>query len=461
MISAISVLQGLADSVNPTEQAVALQKVVRILQMNMVPTGGSMAALSDSGAQIALGTRAILRYLVSEIMYLDKAMPIVAGFDNAQSNLITLIGLAYAMFPTVNMDGSITPFLYLIYITKEDWPDLLILPTSQCQDQGGVTIFGTGQRTDIFLKDKDGKVEKHSLSGNISAMGSSCGRGLTELQRKSGLYYLPIVNPADTSLTTAQVNQIATFKTDVGSIISGGQMITQAMIDASYVEALAHHQRKTSTIASVSSVPASNIVIPPAHSSLICDGTLALEIDDNVKAMSNTMAHIEAWQVAYYNRPIDEQNEETEGNLSQLYESMMGFVSSFPEDVQRAVHQHNLTARQASVRSVQDTAGAAIAAESSSPYPIPAVAIDLQDLGVPATTAGEASVHKLLKRTLAEADDSERPQAKEIDPSQFLHRPNGLTLVMFGTVLPLLALMLLTLYPDANVYLFTNSSTSS
>ena len=65
MISAISVLQGLADSVNPTEQAVALQKVVRILQMNMVPTGGSMAALSDSGAQIALGTRAHLRYLVT------------------------------------------------------------------------------------------------------------------------------------------------------------------------------------------------------------------------------------------------------------------------------------------------------------------------------------------------------------------------------------------------------------
>ncbi len=71
--------------------------------------------------------------------------------------------MAYAMFPTINMDGSITPFLYLIYITKEDWPDLLILPTSQCQDQGGVTIYGTGQRTDIFLKDQDGKVEKHSF----------------------------------------------------------------------------------------------------------------------------------------------------------------------------------------------------------------------------------------------------------------------------------------------------------
>ena len=98
MINAISVLQGLADSVNPNEQAVALQKVVRILQTNMIPTGGSMAALSDSGAQIALGTKAILRYLVSEIMFLDKAMPIVAGFDNAQSNLITLIGMAYAMF---------------------------------------------------------------------------------------------------------------------------------------------------------------------------------------------------------------------------------------------------------------------------------------------------------------------------------------------------------------------------
>jgi hypothetical protein len=78
MINAISVLQGLADSANPNEQAVALQKVVRILQTNMIPTGGSMAALSDSGAQIALGTRAILRYLVSEIMFLDKAMPIVA-----------------------------------------------------------------------------------------------------------------------------------------------------------------------------------------------------------------------------------------------------------------------------------------------------------------------------------------------------------------------------------------------
>jgi hypothetical protein len=70
-------------------------------------------------------------------------------------------------------------------------------------------------------------------------------------------------------------------------------------------------------------------------------------------------------------------------------------------------------------------------------------------------------VNKVLKRTLAEVADSEKPQAKEIDPSQFLHRPNGLTFVMFGTVLPLLALMLLTLYPDANVYLFTNTSTSS
>jgi hypothetical protein len=103
----------------------------------MIPTGGSMAALSDSGAQIALGTRAILRYLVSEIMFLDKAMPIVAGFDNAQSNLITLIGMAYAMFPTINMDGSITPFLYLIYITKEDWQDLLAYLTDFAMSGSG------------------------------------------------------------------------------------------------------------------------------------------------------------------------------------------------------------------------------------------------------------------------------------------------------------------------------------
>jgi hypothetical protein len=178
--------------------------------------------------------------------------------------------------------------------------------------------------------------------------------------------------------------------------------------------------------------------------------------------MSDTMASIEAWQVAFYNRPAEEQTEETEDNLSQLYESMMGFVSSFPEEVQRAVHQHNLTARQASVRSTQDIFGAAGMEESRPQYPIPAVEIDLRDLGEPAVSAaGGASVNKVLKRTLAEVADSEKQQAKEIDPSQFLHRPNGLTFVMFGTVLPLLALMLLTLYPDANVYLFTNTSTSS
>ena len=95
-------------------------------------------------------------------------------------------------------------------------------------------------------------------------------------------------------------------------------------------------------------------------------------------------------------------------------------------------------------------------------YPPPAVTIELRDSSeTTADSQAAASVNKIMKRTLAEVTESDKPPAKEIDTSQFLHRPNGLSFVMFGTVLPLLALMLLTLYPDANVYLLTNSSTSS
>ncbi len=37
--------------------------------------------------------------------------------------MITLIGMAYALFPTINMDNSITCHLFLIYITKKECRD--------------------------------------------------------------------------------------------------------------------------------------------------------------------------------------------------------------------------------------------------------------------------------------------------------------------------------------------------
>jgi hypothetical protein len=184
---------------------------------------------------------------------------------------------------------------------------------------------------------------------------------------------------------------------------------------------------------------------------------------DQVQAIRDLFYYIESLQVAYYNRDPNQQTDGAAYDLQQMYASLMGYVNSLPAEVQQAVHQRSKPiARQASVHTASVTVGPATANEVNATYPPTAVTIDLRDSSEPtADSQAAASVSKIMKRTLAEVTESDKPPAKEIDTSQFLHRPNGLSFVMFGTVLPLLALMLLTLYPDANVYLFTNSSTSS
>jgi hypothetical protein len=182
-------LKALSDTINNDASKVAptLLKAIKIYQTNKLQSDSATAtmAMADSGAQVGIGGKHVLRYLIGPIEYLDKVMPVLAGFDNARSNVITLIGMAYALFPTVNMDNSITCHLFLIYITKEECRDLLIVPTSQCEDNGGVTIFGTGHHTDVYIQSREGTIEKHSLDGQVSAMGSGSDRGLTKLVRRT------------------------------------------------------------------------------------------------------------------------------------------------------------------------------------------------------------------------------------------------------------------------------------
>jgi hypothetical protein len=82
-------LQDLSGTIGNDASKVAakIQKPIKIYQTNALQSDSTTAtmAMADSGAQVGIGGRHVLCYLIGPIEYLDKVMPVLAGFDNARS----------------------------------------------------------------------------------------------------------------------------------------------------------------------------------------------------------------------------------------------------------------------------------------------------------------------------------------------------------------------------------------
>ena len=74
----------------------------------------------------------------------------------------------------------------------------------------------------------------------------------------------------------------------------------------------------------------------------------------------------------------------------------------------------------------------------------------------------DKNINKIsTKRTIAESEASDKSVPAVKDRSALVHRVQGLSIVILSNTLPLLALLLMILNPDANVFLFTSANASS
>ena len=451
-----------------------LQKVLRLHQLT--PWAANvLRILTDSGAAIALLSKKYIKYLITDISYPDDALlPKLGSFDGTQSRKVNIIGTAYAALPALGTDGQPVVTVILAYIADTD-DDICILSANQIAKAGGSLMYGTCQKTTIdqVVQTTQGlRTTTHTFTGNVSMLMSPSG-GAVPLHEIDDLYYAHLLTgDSSTSMTPSQLDAWDQQLKTVNKVFNQSASYTPKTIEASYKAAMQNFDR-------LSSRPRSDgayIATVFGHDQQQPDGPIPGQFDasdalfdgDDAQAIRMLQRSVEALSVLHYAN-IDERTDERADRIAAMYDEMNGYIETMPEE-----QRQSLRSRSFQVAQVQPLAPIINFRDEDEPatqHPLQFQPTDVEqvvqgqfqsdDFGMD-TKNEDKHINKIsTKRSIAESEASDEAILAVKDRSTFVHRVRGLSIIILSNTLPLLALLLMTLNPDANVFLFTSANASS